>query len=166
MKFLFIFNINPSNKILYCIPIKITMILIGIIATLFGILNFIGVFSWGGAQKDLYFYFIQSCGFLSPMILIYTTFKKDEISANIGYMFHTYYVLLINLMYVLVIIIFLIIDIKTLEKLKEGLIAQGIYNFFTIFANYIFFVFNHNYSELFEDHLSVNQSPVEGLISE
>jgi hypothetical protein len=161
MKYLFVFEINPSKKILFCIPIKITLILIAIIAIIFAILNFIGSINWAGAEKDFYFYVIQSFGFISPLFLIYTAFKDDKLTADIAYIFHTYYVILINIMYIILLLLFLIIDRKTLNKLKLGLIAQGIYNIFALFANYIFFVFIHNYSELFEDPIAVevNQPP-------
>ena len=156
MKFLFLFNITPSKKLLYCIPIRVTLILIAIIATFFAIINFMGILKWDGAQDDLYFYFIQACGFLSPMLLIYTAFRDDYITADLAVMFHTYYVIILNLMYILLVLIFLIIDIQILNKMSIALIFQGIYNVFCIFANYVFFAFNYNYSDFFQDSPAVN----------
>jgi hypothetical protein len=153
MKFLFLFNIDPPKKF-FCIPLRLLLIIIAIIATAFGIMSFCGILQFGGQEKDAYYYVIQAMGFISPILFIYTSCKKDSTTNYISLYFHTSYVLLIAILYVLLIIIFLIVSgTKYFEGIfLTSIIIQGVYILFTIFANFIFYAFDAHYDDIMEEN--------------
>jgi len=151
MGYLFCFKFTPSNKILICIPFRITIILISIICAIFGIINFIGYLNFGEFDKNMYIYFYSVLSILAPLIFIYTAIKKDEMTNYIGYYFHTLYAIFINALFIIGIIVILIIDTSFFSKYSLLFIIQLIYNFFILFANFVFFTFNYHYSSLFGD---------------
>jgi len=159
MKYLFLFKIEPSTKFLYCIPIRITLILIALVASVFGIISFCGIFYLEGYEKDAYYYVIQAMGFISPILMVYSAFKNDSTTAYIALYFHSLYVVFISLLYLLLIILLLILSGT---KYFEGaflttLLIQGIYIVFVIFANYVFYAFEKNYGDILEERSTSNQ---------
>lgn len=163
MKYLFIFEIQSKNKILGCIPVKIGMIIIAIINAIFGLINFIWAIANSDGKQDntFYFYVILAFGFITPLILIYTAFRKDESSAWAATYFHTIYLYVITIITVALTIIFWCVGNfsgKSGEFWITVIILDYIFILFLFYANYVFTLFYKLYDEIID---SMNVSPIE-----
>jgi hypothetical protein len=167
MKYLFLFEVNPSPKVCGIIPMKIALFFIALISVIYGIISFSGVIQLGQYNNDAYYYFIQACSFLSPLIIIYTIFKKDDVILYIAIYFHTIYIWVISI--VLVFSVILIAAIVSDRDLKNTLfmlcLIQFIYNLFAIYANYIFVSFYHHYDDLVSDGSSNQVSDIQPTVT-
>ena len=149
-KFLFLFEINPPNKILKCIPMKAAIIIIAIISTVLGLINFSGVVTYGNIDtKSFWYYIYYVIGFLAPLALLYTAFKEDNLTASIALYFHTLFVIFAALTYILLIIFGLcVFSHDLLKELTGALIYQFFFVMFNIYFNYVFTCFEIKYSEI------------------
>ncbi len=152
-------EVNPPLKVCGIIPMKIALLAIALISTVFGIINFCGVINYGGYQNEVYFYFYQACGFLSPIALIYTLCKKDDIIAYLAIYFHTIYLFVTSIVLVVGVLLVLLImspsDTKSLFLIAS--LVQTAYTLFAFYANYIFVSFYTHYDDIVPDAPSSTQ---------
>jgi hypothetical protein len=168
MKYLFYFEIEPKHKILGFIPIKVALIIIAIIATFFGVINFIGLLNFAGHEKDPNYYVIQTLGFFSPLILIYTAFKRDYLTAYIAIYFHTIYLFVITLVSIFAFSLFMIFglfDETEGSSLVTSFIVQAIYTSFLYYGNYVFTCFYNIYDDVVLETSAPNAPNKENLVN-
>lgn len=163
MKYLFLFEIQSNNKILGCIPVKTGMIIIAILNAIFGLNNFILAIANSDGKQDntFYLYVILAFGFITPLILIYTAFRKDESSAWAATYFHTIYLYAITIITVALTIIFWCVGTFSGESgafWTKVIIFNCIIILFLFYANYVFTLFYKVYDEIMD---SMNVSPIE-----
>lgn len=143
MLFLFCLKkIKPSKRILKCFAYGLTMILLSLISLTFGITNIIGLFNFGGFEKEYYFYLYFAYGIVIPFIFIYCVFYDDISTQSIGYYLHSVYVILSDLAYLIIIIFLMIKDPSFLSQFSLAFTFLGVHVVFVNFANYIYYSFH------------------------
>lgn len=158
MSFLFCFNVKARKGCVKCVPIKLTIIFIVLVCLIFALMNFLGFLHYkGDHQNDFYFYFIQVCGIVSPLLILYTLFVENETILYIAIYFHSLYVVFMNTMYIVLVTLLLIINIKFVEESIVAFTIQFVYNIFIIYANYVFYCFEAFYEDNFSSTSNDNR---------